>query len=155
MLVYSDMEKKWCGQDKSFFTMFLTSGWVRVCGVQQEKRSKTVRAWKWRESSAMALTVTQLNTNGRFWTNALNSALHHHYQTTKWGNIFWKDGVPSLQSNSRDLYNLCQWAMKLFWQHMVTQHLSDNTTTFFLWGFRSGDVVLFSMNCGTEKTLRR
>ena len=34
---------------------------------------------------------THLNTNGRFWT--LDSTLYHHQQNTKWGNIFWKNGV--------------------------------------------------------------
>ncbi len=36
---------------------------------------------------------THMNTCGRFWTNALDSALHHHHQNIKWGNIFWKNGV--------------------------------------------------------------
>ena len=35
----------------------------------------------------------QLNTYGISWTNILDSALHHHHQHCKWGNIFWKNGV--------------------------------------------------------------
>ncbi len=31
---------------------------------------------------------TQLNTYGEFWTDVLDSVLHHHHQNTKWGNIF-------------------------------------------------------------------
>ncbi len=52
--------------------------------------------WKWCESYAMAFShqiSTQLNTYGRFWSDMLDGALHHHHQNTKWGNIFWKNAV--------------------------------------------------------------
>ncbi len=45
--------------------------------------------WKWCESYAMAFAVT------RSQPNVLDSALHHHHQNTKWGNIFWKSGIHS------------------------------------------------------------
>lgn len=50
--------------------------------------------WKWCESQSIAFTV-------------LDCALHHHppHQTTTWGDIIWKNGVPP---SSRVLQNLCQ-----------------------------------------------
>lgn len=39
----------------------------------------------------VAFTATQLNT--RSLTIMLDNALHHHHQTAKRGNIFWKEGV--------------------------------------------------------------
>ncbi len=57
--------------------------------------------WKWCESYAMAFTVTksQPNWTPRFWTDVLDSTLHHHHQNTKWGNVFWMNAV---HPSSRD-----------------------------------------------------
>lgn len=55
-------------------------------------------------------TSTQVITSGRFWIDVLVSALQRHHQKTKRMNIFWKNGVPSLQEISRDLSNQSQGA---------------------------------------------
>lgn len=41
--------------------------------------------------------------------------LSDHDKTTKWGNIFWKNGVPSLQKGLLRLQH--QGALKLLWLH--------------------------------------
>ncbi len=73
----------------------------------------------------------QLNTYGRFWTDVFDSALHRRHQNTKWENIFWKNSVhPSSRVQRLSMpknqcsKNQCQGALKLFWQHVVAQHLT-------------------------------
>lgn len=40
-----------------------------------------------------------------FWIGALDCALPHHHHYTKWGNIFWKNDVPSPQLSLRHFEN--------------------------------------------------
>ena len=53
--------------------------------------------WIWYVSHALALAVTRsqpkLNTYERFWTDVLDSALHHHHQNIKRENMVLKNGV--------------------------------------------------------------
>ncbi len=74
---------------------------------------------------------TQLNTYGRFWSDVLDSALHRHHQNTKWGNIFWKNGVQ------------CQGAPKVFWCDVVAQHL--NKTLYIVFSFNLSPVCIFPL----------
>lgn len=65
---------------------------------------------------------TQLNIYG-----ILDQRFYRH-QNPKWGNIFWKSGsAPPVEF--RGLQDQCQGTSKLFWWHMVAQHL---TKTFYV-----------------------
>lgn len=43
---------------------------------------------------AWGVSRTNRKNYGRFWSG---TALQRHFKNTKWGNIFWKNNVPSLQ----------------------------------------------------------
>ncbi len=70
---------------------------------------------------------TQLNTYGRFWTDVLDSALHHHHQNTKWGNIFWKNGV---HPSSR-VQRLVESMPRRTEAALVAQHLTETLNVGF------------------------
>ncbi len=100
--------------------------------------------WKWCESYAMAFhshqISTELSTSGRFWTDLLDSALHHRQQNTKYGNIFRISFIPPVEF--RDLYFQCQGALKLFWKHVVAQHLTK--TVYVGFSFNLSPVCIIS-----------
>lgn len=54
-----------------------------------------------------------LNTDGRYWADVLDRALHHCYQNIKWG----KNGVHPSRDSSKPI-------LKLFLRIIVAQHLT-------------------------------
>ena len=74
------------------------------------------------ESCAVAFTVTRSQTQlGDFGPPYL---LHLH-QNTKWGNIVWNNGVPSLQWSSGDRRDPPSGALELFWPLAVARHFTE------------------------------
>lgn len=53
-----------------------------------------------------------MSTYGRFWTNVLDSFLHHYHQNIKWGKMFWKNNVHPSSRVQRCLESvpLVQWS---------------------------------------------
>ena len=64
--------------------------------------------WVWK---LCHLISTQLNTFRRFWTDVSDNACRHHCQNINWGNIFRKNGVPSLSTvpETFRIYTKAQW----------------------------------------------
>ncbi len=66
---------------------------------------------------------TQLNSYGKFWIDMLDSALHHHHQNIKLGNILWKNSVHPSSRVQRLVESMPKCFDAVWWQ-VVAQHLT-------------------------------
>lgn len=53
----------------------------------------------------------QIKIDEIFWSDVLDSPVHHHHQNTNWGNIYWKNGA--VVQFYRDVESMPK--VKLFW----------------------------------------